>query len=60
MPGLRKQIQRTVLDDYRAVMDKSADKSLGAELRAGRERAAEQVAGQRDGGTKNRFDGARG
>jgi stage V sporulation protein G len=60
MPGLRKQIRQAVLDGYKAELDKSADKSLDAELRKGKKRAAGQVAGQSDGGTKNRFDGARG
>ncbi len=59
MPGLRKQIRRAVLDDYRATLDKSADKSLGAELREGQERSAAQAPAQRASAAKTRNAGAR-
>ncbi len=54
MPGLRKQIRRAVLDDYRAVMDKTADKSLGNELREGQQRSAAQASEQRAPAAKSR------
>jgi stage V sporulation protein G len=55
---LHKQIRRGVLDGYRAELDKTADKSLGAELREGKRRATEQAPVQRTAAAKSRNAGA--